>query len=46
MSIGTRGQGQTPAGKYYAKQGPPPHAPAHGYRHKYYDGHAQPGTTI
>lgn len=23
----------------YYKPGPPPHAPAHGYRHKHYDGH-------
>ncbi len=23
----------------YHKQGPPPHAPAHGYRHKHHDGH-------
>jgi hypothetical protein len=26
-------------GSKYEKKGPPPHAPAHGYRHKHHDGH-------
>jgi hypothetical protein len=30
-------QGQE--GPKYRKSGPPPHAPAHGYRHKHHDGH-------
>lgn len=29
----------SPPPKRYEKKGPPPHAPAHGYRHKHYHGH-------
>lgn len=39
MGVGTRNQSHTQPGKHYHKQGPPPHAPAHGYRHKNHDGH-------
>lgn len=35
IGIGTQGPGRT----HYHKSGPPPHAPAHGYRHKNHDGH-------
>lgn len=32
------GPGPGPADSRYHKKGPPPHAPAHGYRHKHRDG--------
>ncbi len=35
IGIGTQGPGRT----QYHRSGPPPHAPAHGYRHKNHDGH-------
>lgn len=33
------GHHQPPPPSKYKKHGPPPHAPAHGYRHKHHDGH-------
>ncbi|MCM2284472.1 MAG: hypothetical protein NDI81_06805 [Desulfobacula sp.] len=39
MYPGDRGREEPRPGKNYHKPGPPPHAPAHGYRHKHPDGH-------
>lgn len=38
LRIGTPGPRSAPPKKAYHKPGPPPHAPAHGYRHKHHDG--------
>jgi len=37
VTVGSPGYNSSPP--KYKKHGPPPHAPAHGYRHKYHDGH-------
>ncbi|MBU1341920.1 MAG: hypothetical protein KKE44_18585 [Proteobacteria bacterium] len=39
LGVGIQGPGAPPPEKTYHKPGPPPHAPAHGYRHKHHDGH-------
>ena len=39
LGVGIQGPGPQQSKKKYHKHGPPPHAPAHGYRHKHYDGH-------
>eukprot|EP01156_Anaeramoeba_ignava_P014906 Anaeramoba_ignava/a610878_11.p2 GENE.a610878_11~~a610878_11.p2 ORF type:complete len:139 (-),score=4.37 a610878_11:988-1404(-) len=36
--IGVHAGGPVEKNRSYQKQGPPPHAPAHGYRHKHQDG--------
>lgn len=39
LGVGIHGPGTSHTGRTYHKQGPPPHAPAHGYRHKQHHGH-------
>jgi hypothetical protein len=39
LGVGIQVPGSAPHKPKYHKHGPPPHAPAHGYRHKHYDGH-------
>jgi hypothetical protein len=39
LGVGIQGPGSNQSHKTYHKPGPPPHAPAHGYRHKHHDGH-------
>ena len=39
LGVGIQGPGAPSSEKSYHKPGPPPHAPAHGYRHKTPDGH-------
>lgn len=39
VSVKSPGYHPPPPSSKYGKQGPPPHAPAHGYRHKHPDGH-------
>lgn len=39
MGVGVQGPSAPPREKSYHKPGPPPHAPAHGYRHKNPDGY-------
>jgi hypothetical protein len=39
LGIGIHGPISGSSNPKYHKQGPPPHAPAHGYRHKHNDGH-------
>jgi hypothetical protein len=39
FGVGVQAPGTTYTKAKHKKQGPPPHAPAHGYRHKYKDGH-------
>ena len=38
LGIGIQRTGAIPPKKIYHKPGPPPHASAHGYRHKHHDG--------
>ena len=38
LNVGVQGLG-APHKTKYKKKGPPPHAPAHGYRHKHHRGH-------
>ena len=37
--VGIQGPGSGHSNKTYHKSGPPPHAPAHGYRHKHQNRH-------
>ncbi|MCK5162065.1 MAG: hypothetical protein KAQ72_00025 [Desulfobacula sp.] len=39
LGVGIQGPGAPPPKTKYHKPGPPPHAPAHGYRHKRHHGH-------
>jgi len=39
LGVGIQGPGSEHSKKIYHKPGPPPHAPAHGYRHKHQNGH-------
>lgn len=39
LGVGVQGPGASGNTTGYHKQGPPPHAPAHGYRHKHQHGH-------
>ncbi len=41
LGVGVQGPGPAPPPHKvkYKRHGPPPHAPAHGYRHKHYRGH-------
>ncbi len=39
LRVGIQGPGSGSYKGTYHKPGPPPHAPAHGYRHKHYEGH-------
>ena len=39
LGVGIQGPGPPPPETKYYKEGPPPHAPAHGYRHKHHRGH-------
>ena len=39
LGIGIQGPRTHPPKTKYQKPGPPPHAPAHGYRHKHHRGH-------
>ena len=39
LGVSVQSPGPGYSKKTHHKHGPPPHAPAHGYRHKHYDGH-------
>ena len=39
LGVDIQGPGSGHSKKTYHKPGPPPHAPAHGYRHKHQNGH-------
>ena len=39
FGVAVKSPGASAPSKKYKKKGPPPHAPAHGYRHKHHDGH-------
>ena len=39
LGVRIQGPGSASSTPKYHKQGPPPHAPAHGYHHKHHDGH-------
>ena len=39
VAVKSPGYQSSPPSSKHKSQGPPPHAPAHGYRHKHHDGH-------